>query len=389
MYSLFFVDKYFDAWYNSHNKNVCLYRHGNEVSMDDSIKTYKCPNCGAALTFDSKTQKLHCSHCDTAIEVEAMKAFNDTASGAEQDNARWDTANAGSDWTSGEQHDMRQYRCPTCGAELTTDETTAASVCAYCGSPVVLSDHLSGAKRPNYVIPFKIDKKAAKEALKKLYKGKFLLPRAFSQESHLEEISGIYVPFWLYSCEAQGSFSFDATRTHHYTDGDYDVTETEHFLVLRDGEAHFNKIPVDGSSKMDDSYMDAIEPFDYSALTNFKADYLPGFAAQTYDEDADTCAPRATVRVKNSTTDAIRSTCPYNTLTPRTSRINLTQNNVDYALLPVWMLTTNWHGKQYRFAINGQTGKLIGNLPVDMGRLLGLLAGITIPLGILLKLFIF
>ena len=159
--------------------------------------------------------------------------------------------------------------------------------------------------------------------------------------------------------------------------------------VLRDGEARFNNIPVDGSSKMDDAYMDAIEPFDYSAITDFHTDYLPGYAAQTYDEDATACAPRATARVKNTTIAAIRRTCDYTTLTPRTSKISTTQNSVDYALLPVWMLTTNWHGKSYHFAINGQTGKLIGDLPIDKGRLFGLLAGITIPLGILLKLFIF
>ena len=175
--------------------------------MDDSIKTYKCPNCGAALTFDSKTQKLHCSHCDTSIDVEAMKALSDTPSSTDQDNACWNTSNAGSNWSSGEQQGMRSYHCPTCGAELVTDETTAASTCAYCGSPVVLSDHLSGAKRPNYVIPFKVDKKTAKETLKNFYKGKIFLPRAFSAENHLEEISGIYVPFWLYSCESKGSFS--------------------------------------------------------------------------------------------------------------------------------------------------------------------------------------
>ena len=94
--------------------------------MDDSIKTYKCPNCGAALTFDSKTQKLHCSHCDTSIDVEAMKALSDTPSGTDQDNARWNTSDAGSNWSSGEQQGMRSYHCPTCGAELVTDETTAA-----------------------------------------------------------------------------------------------------------------------------------------------------------------------------------------------------------------------------------------------------------------------
>ena len=91
-------------------------------------------------------------------------------------NACWNTSNAGSNWSSGEQQGMRSYHCPTCGAELVTDETTAASTCAYCGSPVVLSDHLSGAKRPNYVIPFKVDKKTAKETLKNFYKGKIFLP---------------------------------------------------------------------------------------------------------------------------------------------------------------------------------------------------------------------
>lgn len=357
--------------------------------MDGSIKTYKCPNCGASLTFDSKTQKLHCSHCDTAIEVEAMEAFDETASGSHQDNARWNTDSAGLDWSSQEQKGIREYHCQTCGAELVTDETTAASVCAYCGSPVVLSGRLNGTKRPNYIIPFKVDKNSAKNALKNFYKGKIFLPRSFTAESHLEEINGIYVPFWLYSCETKASFSFDATRSHTHTEGDYDVTETEHFLVMRDGEARFKNIPVDGSLKMDDSYMDAIEPFDYSAITDFRTDYLPGFAAETYDEDAASCAPRATERVKKTITRAIRHTCPYDTLTPRTSRISTSQNSVDYALLPVWMLTTNWHGKRYHFAINGQSGHLIGDLPIDKGRFFGLLAAITIPLGILLKLFIF
>lgn len=356
--------------------------------MSDSIKTYKCPSCGAALTFDSKSQKLHCDHCDTSIEIEAMKAFTETASGTDREPS-WNTSQAGTDWSTGEQSHMHQYHCPTCGAELVTDDTTAASVCAYCGSPVVLSDQLSGSKRPDYVIPFSVDKNKAKESLRSLYKGKIFLPRSFSQESHLEEIKGIYVPFWLYSCQAQGEFSFDATRSHHHREGDYDVTDTEHFLVIREGEATFRNIPVDGSSKMDDAYMDSIEPFDYSQLTAFQSDYLPGYAAEAYDEDASACASRATARVKNSTAAEIRSTCPYDTLTPRRSHITTSENTVSYALLPVWMLTTNWRGKHYRFAINGQTGRLIGDLPIDPGRFCGLLAAITIPLGILLKLFIF
>lgn len=356
--------------------------------MSDPVKLYKCPSCGSTLTFDSKSQKLHCSHCDTYIDVDAMNAYEETGS-SEDSTPQWDTSAFQKEWADDEQSSMHQYNCPSCGAVLVTDATTTASVCAYCGSPVVLSDKLTGTQRPDYVIPFKIDKETAKKALKSFYKGKILLPKTFTADSNFEDIQGIYVPFWLYSCKVDCSYSFDATRSRHYVEGDYDVTETMHYLVVREGKTQFSKIPVDGSSKMEDSYMDAIEPFDYSLLTAFQTDYLPGYAAMTYDETASDCSQRANTRIMNTTTDAIRATCSYESLVQRSGRILTTDNTVEYALMPVWMLTTKWKGKQYRFAMNGQSGRLIGDLPIDPLRFIGLLTAITVPLGILLKIFVF
>ena len=106
------------------------------------LKPISVPTVVQHLLLLTKPRNHIRSHCDTSSGVEAMKALSDTPSSTDQDNARWNTSDAGSNWSSSEQQGMRSYHCPTCGAELVTDETTAASTCAYCGSPVVLSDHL-------------------------------------------------------------------------------------------------------------------------------------------------------------------------------------------------------------------------------------------------------
>ena len=137
------------------------------------------------------------------------------------------------------------------------------------------------------MIPFKVSKEEAIKALKEHYKGKFLLPGTFTKENHLQEIRGIYVPFWMFDGEAEGDASYHATRTRTYRSGDYDITETKHYEVYRAGKVAFEKIPVDASSKMPDDHMDSIEPYNYQDLKQFSTAYLPGFLADKFDVSVD------------------------------------------------------------------------------------------------------
>ncbi len=361
--------------------------------MATQITNYQCPACMGPLHFVGESGRLECDYCGSdfnVAEIEALykekeqkaaKATEDTTNApVTKDGSEWDVSGLNEDWGA-DAEGMRAYSCPSCGAELLCEATTAATSCPYCGNPTVVPGQFSGILKPDYVLPFQLSKEDAIKALKKHYRKKPLLPSTFSKANHLEEIKGVYVPFWMYDGEASGSAQFHATQVHTYTSGDYEITETSHYDVRRAGSLGFEKIPVDASSKMPDDYMDSIEPYDYSALKPFSTAYLPGFLADKYDVSVEDSRERADKRCVGSLSCALKGTVSGYTTCNETSRnIHLKRGKVQYALLPVWLLNTKWEGKDFLFAMNGQTGKLVGNLPVSTKRVIGLFAAIAAPL---------
>ncbi len=346
--------------------------------MANQVTDYKCPACTGPLHFDSATGKLKCDYCGSLCEVAEMEKLY---AGAETQAAgayaraeetgtadgEW-TCEAGSDWGA-DAGRLKVYACPSCGAQLICDETTSATACPYCGNNAIVPGQLSGALRPDYVLPFKLDKAAAVAALKKHYGGKKLLPRSFSDENHIQEIKGVYVPFWLYDGTADADVRCHATRVSFYTTDKEEVTVTDHYEVRRAGSVQFERVPVDASTKMPDDHMDAIEPFDYSGLKPFSTAYLPGFLADKYDVTVQDCAQRADSRCAATAVDLMVRDAGegYDTCSAEHSDVRLHRGKVHYALLPVWLLNTTWKGKNFLFAMNGQTGKLVGDLPLDKG----------------------
>ena len=334
-----------------------------------ALLEYKCPCCGGAIAFDSSVQKMKCPYCDTEFEMDALRA-QDEALRQEQEQTEdmsWDTG-AGSDWQPGEADGMRVYTCKSCGGEIVGDENTGATACPYCGNPVVMTGAFTGALRPDLVIPFQLDKEAAKKAFAQHLQGKRLLPKAFKDENHIDEVKGVYVPFWLFNAEADADLRYRATRVHSWSDSNYDYTETQYFSVLRSGSLAFDNVPVDGSSKMADDLMESIEPFDLRGAVDFQTAYLAGYLADKYDVTAEESINRANQRIRESTEDAFRGTVQgYATVMPEHSNLRLKNGRAKYALYPVWLLNTSWQGKKYTFAMNGQTGKFVGNLPMDKG----------------------
>ena len=244
--------------------------------------------------------------------------------------------------------------------------------------------------KPDYIIPFKLDNNAAISALKRYYRGKKFLPGAFSGNNHITKIQGVYVPFWLFNGTATGDIRGEANQVRTWTEGDYKVTEIEEYRILREGEAQFQRIPVDGSTKMPDAHMDSIEPFDYGELTDFSTAYLPGFLAEKYDVDKNESQSRATERMEESLSGLLDNTIEgYSTHRITGKHIHFEKVGVKYALLPVWMLHTKWQDQDYLFAMNGQTGKLIGDLPVSKGKFAAWMAGISLPLMALLTLLMY
>ena len=370
--------------------------------MTESVN-YQCPACGGPIHFDAVTGKPTCDYCDSVFTVEEIEQFYaqkqqkaDAATPVDEAESekleaeqRVQDANAApaSAQTQKSSDPIADYlsskkelqegdegttclTCSSCGAQLIVDNVSAVSQCPYCGNTSVNPGKVTGTLEPDYVIPFSTTKQQAIDALNQHYKGKVLLPKPFSDQNHIEEVQGIYVPFWLYSGTSTGEAGFECTNTRVWSDRDYNYTETSIYHAERSGEIAFDKVPVDGSKRMPDDHMDSIEPFDYSKMVKFSTAYLPGFAAERYDEDVRDCADRARSRGENSLVDFLQETVNgYQTVTCTSSTSSSDFEEVSYALLPVWMLHTKWNDEDFLFAMNGQTGKLVGDLPVDKKKL--------------------
>lgn len=377
--------------------------------MPTQVTNYQCPACTGPLHYSAKSGKLACDYCGSSFDVaeiealyarkeaeaaaakqaadakaEAAQAAKAEAAEAAAASGGWDTSDLSRDWGS-EADGLRVYSCPSCGAELICDQSTAATACPYCGNPAIVPGQFSGALRPDYILPFRLSKDDAVQALRAHYKGKPFLPRSFTSANHIEQIQGVYVPFWLFDGGAEGAASYRASNTNVFETGDYEITETRHYHVVRAGSLAFEKIPVDASSKMPDDHMDSIEPFDYAQLRPFSTAYLPGYLADKYDVTIDDSRDRADTRCRETLAQALRDTVTgYGACVTEREDIALRRGKVHYALLPVWMLSTKWRGQDFLFAMNGQTGKLVGDLPTDRGRFWGMFAAIAAPLTVAL-----
>lgn len=341
----------------------------------EQVLEYKCPCCNAPLVFRGNTQKLKCEYCDNTFDLETVRSCNDQPQ--TQDAFQWEDTTQ-TQWSREEADALQVFQCPACGGELVTDENTAASFCPYCENPTILPARLSGGLRPDAILPFQTQKSDAKAAMARLCRGKPLLPRGFADEQRLEKIAGLYVPFWLYDCQAEVDVAYQATRVHRWSDAKFDYVKTEHFRLTRQAEGRFTGIPMDGSSKMEDSFMESIEPFDYGQLTDFQMGYLSGFLADKYDVPAESGKERVRQRVDAALSDRLQeSLFGYDTVAPAGKHLSVGHTASRYVLLPVWMLNTNYRGKVYTFAMNGQTGKITGSLPICPKRAVAWFAGVT------------
>lgn len=326
---------------------------------------FKCPCCGGTLQFDSKSQNIVCPYCDSQFAASDLKEYTDDLASDKVEDTSWDESRVEA-YTNEEMKGMKIYSCDSCGGEIIVEETTSSTSCPYCGNNLLVTKELSGDLKPNRVIPFKKDKDAVMESMKKFLKKKVLLPSSFSKDNVIEEIKPLYVPFWLFDADVDGKVRFKGEVVRSYSDSNYNYKETKYYSIIREGHIAFDHVPVDGSKKMEDKLMESIEPFDFGESTEFNVAYLAGYAADRYDVSKDETFNRATQRCREGTIQAFRNDISgYSNVTVSDSNIQLFDTKAQYALYPVWIMNTKWKDKNYRFAVNGQSGKMAGNLPIS------------------------
>lgn len=343
-----------------------------------STLTYKCPSCGAPLEFDGYSQEMACDNCGNQFPTETVKQVDaiEKQTASSPDNSEW-TVDA-KPYSPEEAARTQAFSCSSCGAELITDETTVATNCAFCGSPSIIPMQFGEETRPTRIIPYLISKEKATGMFHDYFKGKKLVPNLFMKGNTIDEIRKLYVPYWLFDAQANADVTYNASQVSTFTSGKYRVTKTRHFLVRRAGTLDFRDLPVDASSKLDNSITESIEPFAMDASIAFSPETLSGSMANRADVDAEESKRRADNRIHKSTESAFRNTVAgYHAVIPRSVKIQVPDGRCSAVLFPVWLITTKKKDKTYTFAINGQTGELTCNIPYSLPKFLKWLFGLT------------
>ncbi len=360
--------------------------------MAKENKTYICPSCGGRVEWSPSAQKIVCPYCGTQYEPDFFEqqeqqlaqdlAQQQYPKGEEAAGQGYDSPQDATDDSAGDPGDLLVYRCSSCGAEIVTDKTTAATTCAFCGSPIVLAQQLDTDFHPKWILPFKVDKSKVEEIYWDYVKSRPFTPGLFRSHSQIEKIRSVYLPFWLYDMDMQGSLSARGEQMLTTSDKHFIYTTHQIFDLQRAGTLTLTKIPVDASSRSPDDAMDSIEPFDLNELQPFRTGYMAGYMAERYDQNEKECYPRAMHRATNTMSAILhQSLSGFSSVQilsedvselrrgsgslPESQTEKTSGVRADYALLPVYLLYTKYQGKDYLFAVNGQTGKAIGDVPTS------------------------
>lgn len=319
---------------------------------------YKCPNCGSGMVFDAESGTLCCFSCGRKDNIEQIP-------------------DPLTQHVFSEDNESREYHCNSCGSVIVIETETSATTCSYCGSAVVLGDRLTGKLTPAKIIPFSITKEEAMKAFRKWCRNGLLTPRGFMTADRIKGITGMYVPFWLYDLHNDVEVHGEGRKVRIYTSGDYEYTETNYYEIYRKINLNYVKVPMDAAEKMNDELMDKLEPFPYDQLKGFKTPYLAGYIAEKYSYNDEELFPRVKEKIRGYINSYISSAVSaYTTVNYTDKQIDTTCTQADYVLLPVWMVTYDFNKSEHMFAMNGQTGKVVGKPPISKAKVAAWFAGI-------------
>jgi len=347
--------------------------------------TIKCPNCAANLFFEASSGKLECAYCGASFDPasfesvveeltaeakpkeKAPEAESEVSQPEQTQTVKAEEKGDPEEYFKEDKEDTQQFVCKSCAGVVISSANTSASFCPFCGSPALIGDRLTGEFKPEFLIPFKYSKQQAENALLKWCKGGRWTPLKFVSKENIEKLTGLYVPFWLFDVDYEMDITSETRKDSVVHSGNKTTTTQRFYSVQNQGTYMWRKIPFDGETRIDDSLMEAIEPFNYDQLIPFDYDYLPGFFADKYDQDVEALRARAMKRVRQYQGAKFKElTRKYDNVKVKEDKSKISDLQAHYALLPVWFLQYKYLGKQYYFAMNGQTGEVAGIRPVSI-----------------------
>lgn len=307
----------------------------------------KCPNCSAELEFDSKSQSVTCEYCrstfnpkelDVSIKKSEEKVLNGTYEG-------------------------KSYLCSQCGAELMNFDETAITFCSYCGSQAMIESKMIKRNNPEFIIPFKLTKEDCIKAYKRKVSKSLFAPNYLKSDIVLSKFRGIYIPYCIYKLSFKGNAVNKGSKYSHRS-GDYVYYDDYNIHALVDAE--YDGISYELISKFYDEYSHAI-PHNFKEAEPFNVNYLAGFYADASDVDDSVYSDNAKKIVDYNSINYMvkrREFRKYGCSNPKVS-FSVTDRRV--GMFPLYFLALrDKENKNVNYAIvNGQTGKVAADMPVD------------------------
>ncbi len=328
------------------------------------MQNYNCKNCGAVLYWDVDEGCLKCQYCGSKYQPSEFEDLTDTTEEVKSEEAEKEYTN------TEPAEDMSVYECKNCGGEIVTLKTTMATICPYCGEAVSITSKSAGEFRPELCIPFAKDKKEIMTLFSRYIHESPLTPRKFKEQHTIEKCQGLFTPFYLHTMDDQADYVFEGQRTSSRRSGDDLVTTHKIYELLLESKGTFIRLPTDGSLRIDNQMMEAIEPFDYDGCKPYNPAYMAGFAAEQVDDNKEDMLERAKQRAKSGMLKKAQTAfSSFSHVTLKRDHHDFQKLSSEYVMLPIWLLNVNYRGEKYTFAVNGQSGKVVGKLPMDKGKL--------------------
>ena len=314
----------------------------------DSVK---CPSCGSNIFFEPELSAMMCRNCGNIYAPDTLEPRGSLGISKEHDYM-------GDSDMSEEDKKRHEIVCNSCGAALVADANTMSTMCPFCGSPALITRRMTREFKPDYIIPFKIDKEQAKKNMMDWLATKKFTPMGFKTKSKLTNMTALYVPFWLMDCLVHSDMSGTGKVGKGNTKTIYEVNTNMVYRV--------KGVPFDASIKIANKLMEAIEPFDYKDMVKFESRYLQGFYADKYEQVPSDMTDRIVRRISKFSRD--ESDIAFKKYDQYEKRFDkgftwISDASMKYCLLPVWFMTVEFEGSQYQFAVNGQTGEASGQVP--------------------------
>lgn len=302
----------------------------------------KCSSCDGALEFNAQTGKMECRFCGNSYVPEQGNSSQKI-------------------FYKRETMECNIYACTSCGAQLAVNRVESSSFCAYCGQPTIVFSRVSQELKPDYIIPFRITKEQAFNIVRQRFAKGAVVPKAI-KEFKIEKMRGIYIPYFIYDIVYRDTKTLTG-------EVDYAVAKSKKYYI-RQAEGEFKGIVYDASKQLNDELAIRLEPYDLGGVKPFAPEYLSGFYADKYDLDWQEVEAYGAARAKQFFDIEMKKSVKADSV----YLLNLGKpsyefQKIQYALMPVWFITFRYKNEPYTILINGQTGKMVGSVPIDAGNL--------------------